>query len=118
MILRKPIVLMIHPDIILPPKHEVASIIIVKPCRLLTPASLPVILSIHAGAQEKTTHKPISIAPKIAGPFIRSFLLEGAKSLLLIMLLSGEVCLLFFQFPDADKVNTPTIAVITGTYPC
>ena len=65
-VLRRPIALAIQPETMLPPKPEIANIIMVNPRRSFARASLPEILCIHVGAHGKrTAHKPISMAPNI-----------------------------------------------------
>ena len=73
-VLRRPMAFAIHPDTMLPPRPEMAKTIMVSPRRSFAFASSPVILCIQVGAQEKTAHKPISIAPNITEPEARFFL--------------------------------------------
>ena len=67
-VLRKPIALATHPEMMLPAKPETANIIIVNPRSCCATEASGVMLCTHVGAHENTAHKPISIAPNIIDP--------------------------------------------------
>src|SRR6476646_7089772 len=66
-----PIALVNHPDKKPPVNPPIPSIIILKP-RRFCPSPTEIRFCIQVGIQEKIAHKPMSMAPKITEPLIKS----------------------------------------------